>query len=163
MSDKYIFFWGGEFSQWYPCSFMINNIEYNCAGQYMMAQKAAIFQDWDSFAAIMKSKNPRDQKAIGRKVKNFDVKWWETICREIVEFGNHAKFAQNPDLLEVLLSTGDKEIVEASPYDKIWGIGLAENDPRCLDKSQWQGKNWLGECIMNVRKELRYELALKKF
>lgn len=121
MKNDFVFFWGGTFSQWYPSKFTINNIEYNCAEQYMMAKKALLFRDKESYNKIMNSKDPSYQKQIGRKVKNFDVDKWNSKCREYVYEANYAKFTQNPKMLEELLSTGDKEIVEASPEDKIWG------------------------------------------
>jgi adenine phosphoribosyltransferase len=120
----------------------------------MMAKKAMLFNDVESYNMIMYADNPRDQKAFGRRVKGFDKDKWEAVCREYVYEGNYAKFTQNPKMCEELLSSGNLEIVEASPEDKIWGIGLHESDPRVHDKSQWQGTNWLGEAIMRVRTEL---------
>lgn len=155
VTDKYIFFWGGTFSQWCPSPFELNGIKYNCCEQYMMAHKAVMFNDFEAYKAIMASTSPREQKAIGRKVKNFDKDTWDSVCREIVFDANFAKFTQNPKMMVELIETGDKEIVEASPEDKIWGIGLHESDSRCLDKSQWQGTNWLGEAIMQVRERLK--------
>jgi ribA/ribD-fused uncharacterized protein len=121
----------------------------------MMAQKALLFNDVESHKMIMYSKSPDEQKGFGRRVKGFDKDKWEAICRQVVFDANMAKFTQNPKMLEELMYTDDLEIVEASPYDKIWGIGLHETDARCLDKSQWQGTNWLGEAIMSVREKLR--------
>ena len=156
-TDKYIFFWGGTFSQWFPSKFKIDEIEYNCCEQYMMAKKALLFEDIDSYNEIMATKNPKEQKAIGRKVKNFDKDKWEAICREVVYEANYAKFTQNGIIKSELLRSGNREIVEASPEDKIWGIGMHESHPDILDKSKWQGTNWLGEAIMRVRETLDKE------
>ena len=155
VTDKYVFFWNGVFSQWYPSKFVIEGVEYNCCEQYMMAQKALLFNDLESHKMIMYSKSPDEQKGFGRRVKGFDKEKWEAICRQVVFDANIAKFSQNPKMLEELMDTKDLEIVEASPYDRIWGIGLHETDPKALDKSQWQGTNWLGEEIMSVREKLR--------
>ena len=148
-------FWGGPFSQWAKCTFTIDGIEYNCAEQYMMAEKARLFKDEDSLDQIMASKNPRDQKAIGRKVKGFVQEEWEAVARDVVTKANLAKFSQDQTLKDFILGTGDDHIVEASPYDRIWGVGIAEDDERIWDKDQWDGKNWLGECLMEVREALQ--------
>ncbi|CAM6004869.1 unnamed protein product [Sphagnum balticum] len=121
----------------------------------MMAQKALLFGDDESYQKIMKSKDPSEQKAIGRTVKNFDPNKWNLVCRKVVYDANLAKFS-DPQLNRFLMETGDKEIVEASPYDRIWGIGLGTDDPRCLIKSQWQGTNWLGIAMMEVRDTFKH-------
>jgi len=145
-----VLFWGGPFSQWYSHTMSIDGVIYNCCEQYMMAEKARLFGDTEALEKIMASDDPRQQKAIGRTVKNFNPHMWNHVCRDVVFKANLNKFS-DPDLKLILMNTGDREIVEASPYDKIWGIGLGENDPRAEDKSQWQGTNWLGEAIMQVR------------
>jgi hypothetical protein len=127
---------------------------YHCCEQYMMAQKATLFNDDEILNAIMGTSDPREIKAYGRQVKNFDAKVWDEICREIVFEANYAKFSQNPKLKEFLLSTGDEVIAEASPYDTIWGIGLKADDPLAQNEETWKGKNYLGKAIMAVRKEL---------
>lgn len=154
-TDKFVFFWGGPFSQWYPSKFIIDGITFTHAEQYMMYKKAMLFSDAETAEEILKAKSPRDQKALGRKVKGFIKEEWENHCKRFVYDANKAKFTQDDKLYKVLMSTGDKELVEASPEDKIWGIGLHESDPRCLDKSQWQGTNWLGEAITKVREDLK--------
>jgi ribA/ribD-fused uncharacterized protein len=156
-TDKYVFFFGGVCSQWYPSKFTIKGKEYNCAEQYMMAQKAIHFEDFENFRNIMNEPDPSWQKAFGRSVKNFNKEEWEKVAKKHVYDANYAKFSQNLDLLDELMSYGDKEIVEASPTDKIWGIGLGLNHPDLLDKSKWKGTNWLGEVIMEVKKDLRIE------
>jgi len=159
--DKYTFFWNGPASQWYPSVFEIDGVSYNCAEQWMMVRKARLFEDAAAEQAIMESNSPRDQKAIGRKIKGFSQEVWEAegennrpLCWNEVYRGNLAKFQQNADLLEWLKGTAGTLLVEASPYDKIWGIGLGEDDPRCQDPEQWQGLNWLGEVVTAVREEL---------
>ena len=152
--NGFVLFWGGPFSQWYPHKMEIDGVEYNCCEQYMMAEKARLFGDTEALEAIMKTKDPKKQKAYGRGVKNFNPHMWDLISRNVVFRGNLAKF-QDPELKEYLFGFGNEEIVEASPYDKVWGIGLSEDDPDALDKSKWQGTNWLGEAIMQVREALK--------
>lgn len=154
MENKFVFFWDGPFSQWHRSYFNVEGIVYNCAEQYMMAMKAAFFEDYETLTAIMESMNPRDQKALGRQVRNFDADRWNAVSRNFVFKANMAKFSDEK-LKKVLLDTENKEIVEASPYDKIWGIGMSEDDPDRFNKSKWRGTNWLGEVLMQVRTELR--------
>lgn len=155
MAEKFTFFWNGPFSQWYPSTFVVDGVTYNCAEQYMMAQKALLFKDLTAHAKIMSTDSPKEQKKMGREVRNFQVHKWEKRAKQVVKDGNLAKFGQNPDLKQVLLETEGTTLVEASPYDKIWGIGLAEDDPKAQDRSQWQGENWLGEVLTQVREELK--------
>jgi len=161
ITDNYVFFWGGVCSQWYPSKFTIDCVEYTSAEQYMMAKKALLFNDDISYDEIMETDKPMTQKAIGKRVKNFDKDKWEAFCRDYVFEGNYAKFTQNPKMLEELLTYGDRDIVEASPEDKIWGIGLHESDPKVHDPSKWEGTNWLGLAIMRVRDTLKVEAAFK--
>ena len=102
----------------------------------------------------MNSNSPKEQKHFGRQVKGFDPVKWEAVCKKYVYEANYAKFTQNKAMLDELISYGDREIVEASPSDKIWGIGLGVDDPRVHDKSNWQGSNWLGEIIMQVKRDI---------
>lgn len=153
--EDMVLFWGGKFSQWYNADMVISGVKYCTCEQFMMAEKARTFSDNIALQQIMKTNDPKEQKAIGRKVDNFDADIWSPISREVVYTGNLAKFTQNKDCFDELMETGDKTIVEASPYDKIWGIGLSATDPRALDRNQWQGTNWLGEAIMKVRETLR--------
>jgi len=156
ITDKYVLFWNGPFSQWYPSRFEIGGVEYGCCEQYMMAQKAIMFGDMESHKMIMSTDRPEDQKAFGRGVRGFDRQRWEESCRQIVFDANYAKFTQNKDLLERLMETGSLEIAEASPVDPIWGIGLHETDPDAADKSKWKGTNWLGEALMKVRDAINF-------
>ena len=162
-TDKYIFFYGGIYSQWYPCDIVIDNIKYCTNEQAMMAEKASLFGDGFSKKQIMASKDPAEQKYWGRRVKNFDKdKWEKFVAKNIVFKANYAKFTQHKDLKKRLLDTEDKIIVEASPWDKIWGIGLSCDDKRILDPQQWRGTNWLGEAIMKVRETIKKEKDKEK-
>jgi ribA/ribD-fused uncharacterized protein len=154
-TSKFVFFWGGWPSQWFKCAFRINGLPYNCCEQFMMAEKARVFGDYQAEAAILAAPNPRKQKALGRQVRGFDVGVWNAVCRGIVYRANLAKFEQSGELYDLLMATGDRQIVEASPEDAIWGIGLRQDDPRAQDPAQWQGTNWLGVALMQVRDELR--------
>lgn len=152
--EKFTLFWNGPFSQWEPCEFEIDGIVYNCAEQYMMAKKASVFNDEDTYQKIMESDSPREQKKLGRSVKNFNSDKWEQVAKEIVYEGNYAKFTQNKDLLEKLLATKGTTLVEASPYDRIWGIGLSEHDEDALNRDKWRGLNWLGEILTGLREDI---------
>ena len=151
----FVLFWNGWPSQWYPSVFDVDGVSYSCAEQFMMAEKARLFGDEETRKLILAADHPAAQKALGRAVTPFDEARWTGACREIVFRGNIAKFEQNAELRDLLLATGDKTLVEASPKDRIWGIGLAADDPRATNRSAWRGKNWLGEALMRARAELR--------
>jgi len=153
--DKFYFFWGGPFSQWGEYPIEIDEVVYCTNEQYMMACKAKLFEDQWAYDQIMKEKDPSKQKAIGRKVKNFDKDEWEKIARDVVYKANYAKFTQYSHLYDILIQTADRIIVEASPYDCIWGIGMGSGDKRVCDPDEWKGTNWLGEEIMKVREDLK--------
>ena len=153
-TDRFVLFWGGWPSQWHPARFVVDGVEYNCCEQYMMAEKARVFGDADVLANILKSESPRAQKAFGRKVRGFDEARWAAVCRGVVYAANLAKFTQNAGLRRKLLATGDKTIVEASPVDRIWGIGLAADDERASDPERWRGPNLLGFALMEARERL---------
>jgi ribA/ribD-fused uncharacterized protein len=155
--NKYTFFYKTRhpFSNWHPCIFEDKEgNEYNCSEQYMMAQKALLFGDKEIFKEIMDAYDPRTQKELGRKVKGFDSKIWDQNAKRIVYEGCKLKFEQNERLMKKLLETEGTLIVEASPYDRIWGIGLAEDDPKIHDPKNWQGTNWLGEVLTDLRDNL---------
>ena len=120
----------------------------------MMASKARLFKDYDVLKLIMATTDPKDQKTLGRKVKNFVESEWNAIARSVVYRGNIAKFSQNPTICEMLVATEGTTLVEASPFDDIWGIKLKEDDPRAKNRSTWQGKNWLGQCLTKVRTDI---------
>jgi len=154
-TDTHVYFYGSCYSQWAMRDILIDGEEYNCAEQYMMAEKARLFKDEESLKIIMSSDSPATQKRQGRKVKNYDDNKWKEICREVVFKANYAKFTQHEDLKEKLLKTDDKIIVEASPYDALWGVALGPWDDKILDPKNWKGENWLGEAIMKVREKIR--------
>ena len=155
--EKFTFFWKDRspFSNWYPSTFQVDNITYYRMEQFMMAEKARLFGDQETLAKIMATTNPREHKELGRQVKGFDKAKWDAVARDVVYKGCLAKFSQNPALKKALLATEGTSMVEASPVDRIWGIGLAEDDPRALDRSTWLGLNWLGEVLDRVREELK--------
>ena len=142
------------FSQWYACRFVVGGTTFVCTEQYMMYGKATLFGDADIAAEILAADHPRTHKALGRKVKRFDQSVWERERLRIVKDGNRAKFTQNEDLLAALLATKGTTLVEASPFDRIWGIGLAATDPRAQDPAQWKGRNLLGAVLTELRDEL---------
>jgi len=156
---KFKFFWGGPFSQWHPSIFTVGNFKYNCAEQYMMARKAELFGDSGALEKIKSSCSPSEQKAIGREIKNFDPTEWAIKARNFVYTGNHYKFKQNPHLMEELLATRDFILVEASPYDKIWGIGMDVNNPKINDWTEWRGLNWLGLVLTDLREDFIHDLG----
>jgi ribA/ribD-fused uncharacterized protein len=149
--EKFTPFYGGIFSQWHPAKFTVDGIEYNCAEQYMMAQKAQLFGDFPSHTAIMKAESPLAQKALGKKVKGFDRLVWEAVARDVVMRGSMAKFLTHRRLLTGLMNTRGTTLVEASETDVIWGVGLAEWDPRVHHRESWQGRNWLGQVLTDLR------------
>ncbi|TWT38526.1 NADAR family protein [Blastopirellula retiformator] len=162
----YLMFWGHQpskdgsiykscFSQWYEVPFTIDGQLYPTAEHWMMAAKARLFDDAEMALKIIYSDTPRQAKALGRKVRNFDDKVWTAEARRLVTEGNLAKFSQNQPLKEFLLATGDQVLVEASPYDRIWGIGLKGTDPKAAHPQTWEGQNLLGFVLMDVREALQ--------
>jgi ribA/ribD-fused uncharacterized protein len=157
MSETFTFFWSGPFSQWHPSPFVIDGVHYNCAEQYMMAEKARLFGDAKRESLIMSNPDPAVQKRLGREVQGFDDAVWKANAFDIVKRGSYAKFTQNEDLKAHLMATGNTTLVEASPEDRIWGIGLKKSDPRAKKRSTWRGTNWLGQVLTEVREQIRAE------
>lgn len=143
------------FSQWFPCNFKVDGVHYHTTEQYMMSQKALLFDDMEIYQQIMDADNPADYKALGRKIRNFDGAIWNEHKFEIVVAGNVAKFGQNPELKDYLFSIGSKIPVEASPYDGIWGVKLGIEDENIQNPNLWRGENLLGFAIMEARDILR--------
>lgn len=142
-------------SQWHTAYFTVDGLEYNCAEQYMMYQKAILFGDEKMAAKILLTDKPHEQKLMGQYVKGFVSDVWEVHKKDIVMCGNFAKFSQNAGLCKKLLATGDLILAEANAKDIFWGIGLAEDDPDVQHPQNWRGDNLLGEILMKVRETLR--------
>ncbi|MDN3019940.1 NADAR family protein [Paenibacillus sp. BSR1-1] len=162
---KFIFFWGHTplpdgsinqscFSQWWNCHFVVDGESYSCAEQFMMAEKARLFGDKAMLKAIMNARHPKEMKDFGRLVKSFNWAIWESRCYEIVKRGNFAKFEQNSDLWNYMKTTKNRILVEASPVDPIWGIGLAKDNPDVENPLKWKGRNLLGFALTEVRDQL---------
>lgn len=163
---EYIFFWGHTnkskeqvnntcFSQWFPSPFTVDNVFYKTAEHWMMAHKALLFDNSDIFEKIINSDNPKDVKELGRNVIGYDDQKWNENKFEIVKLGNIHKFNQHPKLAEYLLDTEEKIIVEASPVDKVWGIGLSQDSKEIDNIYAWGGQNLLGFALMEVRDFLK--------
>jgi len=163
-TDKFTFFWGikDPFSNFHPATLVLNGEDDFVEGQCVfkssehafMYLKALTFGDIETAEKILICPSPADAKHLGRQVENFDPEIWDEISYEIMRVVNMAKYSQNENLKQLLLSTRGTELVEASPVDKIWGIGLAAEDPRANDKLQWLGENRLGNVLMRVRAAL---------
>lgn len=165
-TSEFLLFWGHQpspdgdltkscFSQWWKTDFYSVTKHYCCMEQFMMAKKAELFGDEEILKQILSSEDPKQIKALGRKVKNFDEAIWNEIKYSIVLNGNFLKFSQNSELKAFLLSTGDKILAEASPYDGVWGIKMSVNNENVRNPLKWRGQNLLGFALMEVRDELR--------
>ncbi|SHL46515.1 NADAR family protein [Actinacidiphila paucisporea] len=165
---KYLHFWGhqpqrdgsigpGCLSQWWPAPFTVDGVTYATAEHWMMAGKARLFGDADAERRAVAATHPKAAKDVGRSVRGFDDAVW---CRErfaLVAEGSRHKFEQHRDLRRFLLATGGRVLVEASPLDRVWGIGLAADDERADDPARWKGLNLLGFALMDARDRLAAE------
>lgn len=163
---KYLRFWGHRpradgtigascLSQWWPSPFTVDGVTYASAEHWMMVGKARLFGDAAAAQTAVAAKSPAEAKEAGRLVRGFDEAVWERERYALVVAGSLHKFGQDPALREFLLATGDRVLVEASPMDRIWGIGLAADDPRAQDPAAWRGLNLLGFALMDARTGLR--------
>lgn len=163
---RWLHFWGhrprpggelgpGCLSQWWPSPFVVDDVRYATAEHWMMARKARLFEDAEAEAAALAARTPAEAKKAGRLVRGFDDAVWERERYGIVVTGSRHKFASDPALRAFLLGTGSRVLVEASPVDRIWGIGLAADDPRATDPARWRGLNLLGFALMEARERLR--------
>ncbi len=163
---KFVFFWKeraasagalgpGCLSQFWPAPFFIQGVTYPTAEHWMMAEKARLFQDDGAVKEVLSARTPQAAKLAGRAVRGFSEDKWAAARFEVVVAGNMAKFSQHEDLRRYLLSTGNRVLVEASPVDRVWGIGLAEHDDRARSPSRWRGLNLLGFALMEVRSQLQ--------
>ncbi|MEV5768956.1 NADAR family protein [Micromonospora sp. NPDC052213] len=162
---KYLFFRGhqpqpdgsigpGCLSQWWPAPFVVDGIRYATAEHYMMVSKARLFGDEAIAAQMLTVPHPGAVKALGRQGRDFDQATWDACSFDLVVAGNVAKFGQHPDLGQYLSRTGNRVLVEASPADRVWGIGLSATDPRAHDPAHWRGRNLLGFALMRARAQL---------
>ncbi|TDC83065.1 NADAR family protein [Micromonospora sp. KC606] len=162
---KYLFFWGhrpqpdgsigpGCLSQWWPAPFVVDEVRYATAEHYMMVGKARLSGDEATAARMLTVPSPGAVKALGRQVQGFDQTVWDAHRFDLVVAGNVAKFGQHPELGKYLARTGNRILAEASPVDRIWGIGLAATDPRTCNPAQWRGLNLLGFALMHARAQL---------
>ncbi|MEU1819603.1 NADAR family protein [Streptomyces roseifaciens] len=162
---KYVYFWGHQarrdgaigascFSQWWPSPFTVDGTVYATAEHWMMAGKARLFADAEAEAEAIAASHPKQAKDAGRKVRGFDEETWRQHRFELVVEGSVHKFAQDAALSAYLLGTGERVLVEASPLDRVWGIGLAADDERSQDPARWQGDNLLGFALMEARQRL---------
>ncbi len=161
----YLFFWGHKpqpdgrigkevFSQWWVAPFEVEGQRYATAEHWMMAEKARLFGDEAALEKILAAGSPAQAKKLGRTVKDFNEHVWKEKRFEIVVAGNLAKFSQHEALKTFLLNTGSKILVEASPVDRIWGIGMSADNPDAENPAMWRGLNLLGFALMAVRERL---------
>jgi len=162
---KYLFFWGHRpsadgrvtascLSQWWPAPFTVDGERFASAEHYMMWRKALLFDDFVTAGRILAAGHPKQAKTLGREVRGFDEGTWTAARFDIVVAASVAKFGQHPELGAFLLGTANRVLVEASPVDRVWGIGLAAGDERAGDPYLWQGLNLLGFALMRAREEL---------
>lgn len=163
---KFLFFWGhqnstgkGCLSQWCPSPFEVDGVTFATAEHYMMWGKAVLFDDQRTAERILAATHPKQAKDLGRQVRNFDQAVWEAHRYAIVVAGNTHKFGQHAEMRAFLVGTGARVLVEASPLDRVWGIGLAEDDPRAGEPARWRGLNLLGFALCDVRDVLARETA----
>ncbi|MER5428718.1 NADAR family protein [Streptomyces sp. NPDC002588] len=163
---KYLHFWGHKprpdgrvgkscLSQWWPSPFVVEGVGYATAEHWMMAEKARLFGDAEAETQALAAGHPSQAKKAGRLVRGFDEAIWQRERLRIVVEGSVHKFRSDPELTAFLLGTGERVLVEASPVDRVWGIGLAADDEAAGDPERWRGPNLLGFALMEARRRLR--------
>lgn len=155
--ERFTFFASSDspFSQWYAgAPFVKHGLRFRTAENFMMWRKAQLFGAPGGLLQAILAADAREAKALGRTVGGFDGRIWSVAARPFVAEGSYAKFTQNPAALAALLATAGTTLVEAAPWDRIWGIGLAADDARAQDRATWLGTNWLGEVLTEVRDTL---------
>ncbi len=163
---RYLPFWGHQprpdgrigancLSQWWPVRFTVDDVDFATAEHYMMWRKALLFDDYDIAEKVLAATHPGAAKKLGRSIRGFADDTWVEHRFGIVVSGNLAKFGQHAELRRFLLDTGDRVLVEASPVDRIWGVGLTADDPRIESPAGWKGLNLLGFALMEARERLR--------
>jgi len=161
--EKFTFFWGGPLSNFYTSYFTdAKGVSYSCTEQYYMAMKALFFKDDFRYKMIIAESNPKKIKKHGRSVENYsDESWYGSEEEDILTNpakkhmydANFLKYSQNEKLLKILKESEGSTLVEASPYDRRWGIGMSY----CAvakHRRFWKGKNWLGEVLTKVREDI---------
>lgn len=162
---EFVLFWGHTpkapgavdascLSQWFPAAFIEDGARYATAEHYMMAAKARLFGDGEALAQVLAAATPAEAKAVGREVRGYDDARWEAARAEAVVQGNVLKFGQHPALRAFLLATDPRVLVEASPRDRVWGIGMGASNPDARDPARWRGRNLLGFALMEARARL---------
>ncbi len=151
VTDKAVAFWNSIFSNFFPCKFEFKGMKFDSSEQAFMWCKARHFGDVQSCIQILEAESPREAKQLGRGVKNFDGASWDKAKYGYMVEVLVAKFKQNPQLKKVLLETQDRTLIEGSPVDQIWGVGIHWQDINCLNESKWKGENLLGKALMDVR------------
>lgn len=157
-TNTHIYFWGSIFSNFYYTMFQYKGIKVNTSEQAFMLAKAVTFNDKSTAKLIADSRTPQEAKKLGRLVKNYNDNIWDSKRYQIMVEVLKEKF-NNPELKKALLSTKDKILVEGSPYDKIWGVGLHYKDEKIKDEKNWKGQNLLGKALMEVRDFYEDELS----
>ena len=154
-----VLFYGSRpiFSNFYLSPFKIGKVKFNCTEQYFQHKKALFFNDHKSANKILRTRSPSQQKKLGRYVKGYDETRWREVRSNVMEMGCLAKFQQNQNAKEQLLSTGDAKLAECGPTDKIWAIGLTLADHRALNPKKWTGQNLMGTVLEKVRDIIRSE------
>lgn len=165
-TPRWLMFWGHRakgtngdpgshfLSQWWPCRFTVDGVDYTSAEHFMMAEKARLFHDTTTLAQILSAPTPAEAKNLGRLVRGFDEAVWNAARFDAVVAGNVAKFGQDPVMRAYLLGTANRVLVEASPRDRIWGIGLSASNDHAADPRLWRGSNLLGFALMEARDRL---------
>jgi ribA/ribD-fused uncharacterized protein len=162
VKPRFLFFWGHRasargrlgpecLSQWWPAPFVIDGVRYPTAEHFMMAEKARLFGDSEARDRILAAGSPAAAKKLGRGVRGFHEQKWTRARFDIVVAGSRAKFGQNPTLAAFLAGTKDRVLVEASPVDRVWGIGLAATSAAAIRPEDWRGLNLLGFALMQAR------------
>lgn len=164
ITKNYLFFWKEWPSQWKRESFreVIDDvsIQFKSCEHYMMYRKATLFPGNEEITKqILETEHPSDVKRFGRMVKNFDSFVWDSLKWDVVYRGNYLRFTQNPASMKKLLETGNVTLVEASPYDRIWGIGMGEDDCNLMNVHEW-GENLLGKILTQLREDLKNNTLL---
>lgn len=156
-TDTHVYFWRNKapFSNFYRRPFTYKGYDLQFSEQGFMLEKANLF-DLSKVEAIARAIQPDKAKALGRAVQNYDDAVWSSVRYDKMVEVLRAKFKE-PLMRNILLRTGDRVIVEASPYDRVWGVGLGMEDARILDEKNWRGQNLLGKALMDIRAELKGE------